>query len=245
MVIMFWSPNPLRADAAPPLSLLLGELRIARDWAAARTRPAAFAVDAVGNDAPVLTMPGFMAADMSMAQMRRSLNAAGYRAKRWKMGVNSGATADLFDRLDARVRHVTDAEGRAVHLVGWSLGGVFAREYAKWHPENIASVITMGSPFSGNPRANNAWRLYELVAGHKVDAPPIGFHPAARPAVPTYALWSAADGVVSPASAAGIDGERDRAIELRCVHMGFAFTEEATRAVIECLMEAETAQSAA
>ena len=238
---MFWSPDPLRADTAPPLSLLLGELRVARDWAAARARPVAAAVEPVGNGAPVLTMPGFLAADMSMAQMRRSLNAAGFKAKRWKLGWNSGATADLIERLDARVAHVTEREGRAVHLVGWSLGGVFAREYAKRHPERVASVITMGSPFSGSPRANNAWRLYELVARHKVDAPPIDLHPDPKPPVPTFALWSRADGVVAPASAAGLDSERDRAVELGCVHMGFAFSEEATCAVIACLLEAEAA----
>ena len=236
---MFWNSDPLQPEAAPALRLLLGELRVARDWAVARARPAALPFEVVGNGAPVLTMPGFMAADMSMAQMRRSLNAAGFKAKRWKLGWNSGATADLFDRLDARVRHVTDKEGRAVHLVGWSLGGVFAREYAKRHPDNVASVVTMGSPFSGNPRANNAWRLYELVAGHKVDAPPVPLHPDAKPPVPTYALWSRADGVVAPASAAGLACERDQAIELSCVHMGFAFSEEATRAVIGCLLDAE------
>jgi pimeloyl-ACP methyl ester carboxylesterase len=236
---MFWSPDLFRPESAPPLSLLFGELRVARDWAAARTRPVAMDVEAVGNGAPILTMPGFMAADMSMAQMRRSLNAAGFKAKRWKMGINSGATADLFDRLDARVQHVTDTEGRAVHLVGWSLGGVFAREYAKRHPTHVASVITMGSPFSGNPRANNAWRLYELVAGHKVDAPPVELHPDPKPPVPTYALWSPSDGVVSPASAAGLTSERDRAIQLACVHMGFAFSAEATKAVIDCVLEVE------
>jgi pimeloyl-ACP methyl ester carboxylesterase len=231
----------LRPQSAPSLSLLLGELRVARDWANARARPVALEMEPVGNGAPILTMPGFLAADMSMTQMRRSLNAAGFKAKRWKMGMNSGATADLFDRLDARVAYIAAAEGRAVHLVGWSLGGVFAREYAKRHPQNVASVITMGSPFSGDPRANNAWRLYELVAGHKVDAPPVALHPAPKPPVPTYALWSASDGVVSPASAAGVDAERDRAIELSCVHMGFAFSAEATHAVIDCVMAAEGA----
>lgn len=236
---MIASPHAPTADTAPSLRLLFGELRVARDWARARVRPMAFSVDRVGDGAPVLTLPGFLANDMAMAQMRQTLNAAGFKAKRWKMGFNSGARADIFERLDRRVHHVADSEGRAVHLVGWSLGGVFAREYAKHHPDLVASVITMGSPFSGSRRANNAWRLYELVAGHAVDEPPIPFHPDAKPPVPTYALWSHSDGVVAPASASGNDAERDRAIELACVHMGFAFAPEAAQAVIDCVLDAE------
>ena len=58
-------------------------------------------------------------------------------------------------------------------LVGWSLGGVFAREVAKLRPELVETVVTLGSPFSGDPHSNNVWRLYEWIAGHTVDDPPI------------------------------------------------------------------------
>ena len=234
-------PAGLSPDAPPPVSLLLGELRVARDWAKARLRPRMDQREPVGNGAPILTLPGFLAGDLSMTQMRRNLNAAGFKAKRWKQGPNMGARPDTLHRLHDRVRHAADSEGRKVHLVGWSLGGIYAREYAKHHPDHVASVITMGSPFSGSMRANHAWRLYELVAKHSVEAPPIALHPAPKPVVPTFALWSASDGVVAPTSARGTGYERDRAIELSCGHMGFAYVAEAVDAVIDCVLEAEKA----
>ncbi len=226
-------------DAPPSLGLLLGELRIARDWATARLRPRIDVREPLGEGQPILTLPGFLAGDMSMAQMRHNLNRAGFKAKRWKQGANMGARADLIERLHARVEHTADREGRKVHLLGWSLGGLYAREYAKRHPDLVASVITMGSPFSGSRRANHAWRLYELVAKHSVEAPPIPFHPDPKPAVPTYALWSASDGVIAPQCARGTGYERDRAVELGCGHLGFAYCAEAVDAVIDCVLDAE------
>ncbi len=235
-------------DQAPSLRLLLGELRAGGTWVRARLQPVTQRVIANGNGAaaqgaPVITLPGFLAPDGSMAMMRQRLNAAGFQAKRWKMGFNLGARADTFDRLDARVRYVAAQAGSPVHLVGWSLGGVFAREYAKRHPDIVASVVTLGSPFSGSPRANNAWRLYQLVAGHPVDNPPVALLPDPKPPVPTYALWSRHDGVIPPAGAAGLPNERDRAIELDCVHLGFAYAPEVTRVVVTCLREAEALRS--
>lgn len=144
------------ADAPPSVGLLLCEVRVAHDWAMARLRPRMDQRAPVGNGQPILTLPGFLAGDISMAQMRRNLNAAGFRAKRWKQGANMGAREDTLDRLHDRVRHATQREGRKVHLVGWSLGGLYAREYAKHHPGHVASVITMGTPFSGSRRANHA-----------------------------------------------------------------------------------------
>ena len=109
---------------------------------------------------------------------------------------------------------------------------MFARELAKRHPDKVAKVVTMGSPFSGNPRANNAWRIYQFVTGHSVDHPPVEGDTAAKPPVPTTALWSAKDGIVSPRSACGKAGERDKAVALRCTHLGFAYSEESIRAVL-------------
>lgn len=192
----------------------------------------------VGENAPVMTLPGFCAGDLSMAQMRHNLRAAGFRARGWGMGANTGAKPDTLERIHARVSDIAQREGRAVHLVGWSLGGVMAREYAKQHPDAVASVVTMGSPFSGSRRANHAWRLYRIIAGHSVDNPPIRFSDALRPTVPTFALWSAQDGVVAPACAHGEPHESDRAIELGCGHMGFAYAQESIDAVIDCLVEA-------
>ena len=80
----------------------------------------------------------------------------------------------------------------------------------------------MGTPFSGNPRANNAWRAYQFVTGHRVDEPPIEGDFAAKPPVPTIALWSPRDGVIAPRSARGQAGERDLCVALRCSHLAFA-----------------------
>lgn len=226
-------------DRPPPIRLLLAEGRVLRDWARARVKPVVAQREPVGDDAPVMTLPGFCAGDLSMAQMRRNLRAAGFRARGWGMGPNLGARPDTLERIHARVADIAEREGRAVHLVGWSLGGVMAREYAKQHPDLVAGVVTMGSPFSGSRRANHAWRLYRIVAGHSVDNPPIAFSEAPRPPMPTYALWSASDGVVAPACAHGEPHESDRAIELACGHMGFAYVQESIDAVIGCLVDAE------
>jgi pimeloyl-ACP methyl ester carboxylesterase len=125
--------------------------------------------------------------------------------------------------------------GRRVVLVGWSLGGVFAREVAKRHPDLIDKVVTLGSPFSGDPRANNAWRFYELIAGHKVDAPPIDVRPGEKPPVPTLALWSSRDGVVAPSCARGRDDESDRRVELDCSHMGFGVSSRAYPQIVKAI----------
>ena len=71
------------------------------------------------------------------------------------------------------MRQIRERYGQKVVLVGWSLGGIFARELAKRHPEIVAKVVTMGTPFSGSPYANNAWRAYQLVTGHSVEQPPV------------------------------------------------------------------------
>src|SRR5947199_308427 len=117
------------------------------------------------------------------------------------MGFTLGAKPDTLERIVAQLEAF--AKGRKAVLVGWSLGGIYAREAAKLRPDLVAKVVTLGTPFSGNPRANNAWRLYELIAGHKVDHPPIDTVVSEKPPVPTIAIWSPRDGIVAPASARG------------------------------------------
>src|SRR5690606_21189696 len=136
-----------------------------------------------------------------------------------------------FALLEERVRQIRARYGQDVVLVGWSLGGIFARELAKRRPDLIAKVVTMGTPFSGSLYANNAWPVYQLITGHSVDRPPVEARVEVKPPVETVALWSPRDGIVATRSACGRRGERDRAIALRCTHLGFAHSAEAIRAV--------------
>ena len=189
----------------------------------------------VGEGRPVMVIPGFLATDWSTVILRRTLEAAGYRVYGWGLGMNLGARRDLLDRMEAQL---DQAAGHGpVALVGWSLGGVYARELAKRRREEVAKVITLGSPFSGDVRANNAWRLYELINDHKVDAPPIEARMGEKPPVPTIAIWSRADGIVAPACARGEPHECDRSVELDCTHMGFMTAACAMQAVLDALAD--------
>ncbi len=221
---------------APPLHLLLAELAAGRDWFRARLPDRATALPPPDASHPlVMTIPGFCAGDRSMGAMRRALAERGYQAHGWGQGGNWGARADTLDRIGARIAALRGGAHVRVHLVGWSLGGIYAREYAKRFPDEVASVITLGTPFSGSRRANHGWRAYRLIAGHSVDNPPIAMLDTPKPPVPTFALWSARDGVVAPPCAMGRDDERDHALELDCRHLGFAYDMGSVAAVIQCL----------
>lgn len=179
----------------------------------------------------VMLLPGFATHPIRMRYLARQLERGGHRVKRWGMGVNWGPTAENFEKLNQRLVDVHARKGAPIYLVGWSLGGLFARELAKRHPDKVAKVITMGSPFSYSPRANNLWRIYQAVTGHRVDELPIDADIAAKPPVETVALWSPKDGIISPRAACGTAEERDRAIALRCTHMGFNYDAESIEAV--------------
>ncbi len=208
-------PGP-EGISGPPLHLLLGELR------AVLPRPRRRAPAAALHPRPVMLLPGFGAHPVRMRRMLTALGGAGHSAHEWGLGFNLGPTPANFAFLLDRVSRLARSHGEPVVLVGWSLGGLFARELAKLRPEAVAGVVTMGTPFSGDRRANNAWRAYQFVTGHAVDEPPVPGDFAVKPPVPTIALWSPRDGIVAPRSACGWPGERDRAVALRCNHLGFA-----------------------
>jgi predicted alpha/beta hydrolase family esterase len=221
--------------AAPAFPLLARE---ALSFAYMRTS-AAFAstvqLDVEGGGRPVMIVPGFMASDQTTSRLRRSLHKAGFAAHGWGLGRNKGIKADIFERLDERVAALGCEQ--PLTLVGWSLGGLIAREYAKYAPHRVAKVVTLGSPFSGDPRSNNAWRIYEFVAGYKVDAPPVDVTLSEKPPVPTCAFWSSNDGVVAPQSACGQAHESDRQIELDCSHMAFVARPDAIRAIAQAITD--------
>jgi predicted esterase YcpF (UPF0227 family) len=179
---------------------------------------------------PAFVIPGFLANDRSCMELRRSLAFAGWRVHGWGMGYNLGVKADIIERIKDRVEQIEAKE--PVLLVGWSLGGLYARELARICPGQVKAVVTLGTPFSGHLRQNNVWRIYEKVAGHAVDASPI-IPIKEKPPVPTLALWSHKDGIIAPRCAYGLEGERDKAVNTNCNHMGFSTSRRATRRIAQ------------
>ena len=195
---------------------------------------------------PALVIPGFLANDRSTMDLRRALALGGWRAHPWLLGINRGARPETMDQLASRLEAIWD--GRKVLLVGWSLGGMFARELAWRVPQRIRAVVTLGSPFSGDYKTNtNIREFYERIAGHDVNVPPFERH-SGKPPVPCLAFWSRKDGIVAPAAARGAAGEVDKAIELTTRHAGFAVDRPAMSQVVReigrFLSEVEAAQTA-
>lgn len=208
------------AERPPSLRLWAGEgLEIPKLLASPFQRAVAIPP---GQGQPVLVYPGYLTTDTSSLRLRRSLSAAGYRAHGWQLGRNRGARADLLERLEDSLLAVAQSSGSKVALIGWSLGGIYAREVAKRHPEAVSLVMTLGSPFSGDLRTNNAWRIYELLNDHKVDRPPLEIDIAAKPPVRTLAVWSSVDGIVAPSAARGEVWESDRQVEVPIRHLSLA-----------------------
>ncbi len=179
---------------------------------------------------PVLVIPGFVANDRTTMELRRALAEGGYRAFPWNGGFNTGARADTIERLKVRIDQISP--DKPLIVVGWSLGGLFARELARAHPDRVRAVITLGTPFSGDARLNNVWRLYEFVAGHKVDDPPLP-RIIDKPPVPHLACWSRRDGIIAVRGARGLPHESDRTAELETSHMGFAVSRRTARRVVQ------------
>lgn len=236
-----FEPRP-EGVRGPAWQRLLGELATPIEhWQAAR-RAAALAAamceapqPVPAHSRPVMLLPGFGTHPARMKPLATSLEQAGHRVSDWGLGFNFGPSEDRFARLVDRVATMARREEQPLVLVGWSLGGLFARQIAKALPDEVALVVTMGTPFSGDRRANNAWRAYQLVAGHSVDEAPLAQDLATKPPVATVALWSPRDGVIHPRSAAGWPGERDAALALRVTHLGFAAHPEVARTLVDVI----------
>jgi pimeloyl-ACP methyl ester carboxylesterase len=175
-----------------------------------------------------MVIPGFFAHDRTTLELRRALAEAGFRVHPWRQGWNLGASADTLDRLKRAVELCGHDEPMLV--VGWSLGGLYARELARAEPDSVRAVVTLGSPVWGDRRRyTNVWKMYERVAGHPVDDPPIP-DSEEKPPVPTLAIWSRRDGIVAAPSARGTETTRDKAVEVNSSHMGFAMSHKGARA---------------
>jgi pimeloyl-ACP methyl ester carboxylesterase len=182
----------------PGVGLLLAEARGLLEFNASVALGPLLMNSPKGDGHPVLALPGFLASDLSMAPLRRLLKYLGYDTYAWEMGRNFGGVVKLRDALRDRLVQIHEATGRKVSIVGWSLGGIYARDLALSLPDRVRYVVTMGSPFAGDVTATNATRLYEALSGEQVEAnDELRQAIAGDLPVPTTSIYSRTDGIVN------------------------------------------------
>jgi pimeloyl-ACP methyl ester carboxylesterase len=152
-----------------------------------------------GDGHPVLVLPGFTASDVSTRPLRGFLKERQYRAHPWKLGRNLGPVDNLQRRLYARLEELAKRYEQPISIVGWSLGGIYARELAREMPEVVRQVITLGSPFASRGRGTHAVWLYDRVTNDRVRVREDHFmrRISEPPPVPSTAIYSKTDGVAA------------------------------------------------
>ncbi|WP_417322236.1 esterase/lipase family protein [Erythrobacter aureus] len=197
-----------------------------------------------GDGHGVLVLPGFMASDYSTAPLRSLLSDLGYDAAGWNLGRNVRVDNARIEAMMGCVEQLHIRTAGKISIVGWSLGGVFARELAKMAPEKVRGVISLGSPISDDRGHTNAARLFEYLNGKEPEPMQGGnFRKLAEaPPVPTTSILTRTDGVVHwRGSVQCGDREDCENIEVLASHCGLGVNPAAVYAIADRLAQAEGA----
>jgi hypothetical protein len=214
------------AAAAPSAGLFITEpvrglidlaaLLVAAPWLATAPR---------GDGHGVLVLPGLLASDTSTLPLRAYLGWLGYDVRGWDLGRNRGPTEEVLAGLPRALLTHARRTGRPVSLVGWSLGGIYARELARRHAKHIRQVITLGSPFAlKDPRRESRVHgPYQRLSHTHADGARLpSYEQRARPiAVPSTSVYSRLDGIVAWQACVEPETGRHQNVEVRCSHVGF------------------------
>jgi pimeloyl-ACP methyl ester carboxylesterase len=169
-----------------------------------------------GDGHPVLVLPGWTADDRSTRSLRWYLRQMGYVVHGWGLGVNEGLSERTTSAVARRLRELTDQHGRTVSVVGWSLGGVYARALARSEPRSVRLVVTLGSP----------------INAHRPEA-------RGRLPVPATSIYSRSDAIVPYRLSLDVPGPRSENVEVRGSHMGLGHNTAALLVVADRLGQPE------
>jgi pimeloyl-ACP methyl ester carboxylesterase len=239
-MLMATRRNPQVDPSPPSLALLALEFRAPWEFGAVLPAWPALQRAPAGDGHTVMVFPGLSASDASTLPLRRYLDTLRYETHGWKQGFNFGPRAGVLDNAKRSLAEACQASGRKVSLIGWSLGGVYARELAKEMPESVRCVITLGSPFSAHPKSTNAWRIYELTSGRDIEREHSSYDLPAAPPVPTTSIYSRSDGIVAwQGSIQRPDHGQTENIEVIASHIGMGLNPSAWWAVADRLAQPE------
>lgn len=194
----------------------------------------------LGDGHPVLVLPGFLAAGNSTFPLRQFLKSLGYAAHRWKLGRNLGGVGEKEERLRGRLSELRRRYGRKVSVIGWSLGGLYARELAWMSPGDVRLVITLGSPFRHHT-GTAVTLLYEDVSGQREAQmdPALLARLSQPPPVPATSIYTRTDGVVHWRCSLEHPSERTENIRVHGSHCGLGHNPLALWAIADRLAQTE------
>lgn len=160
-----------------------------------------------GDGQPVLVIPGFLATDNSTYVLRRYLKRQNYNVYGWQMGRNPGLRDDIYRKLESRVIELYGQYQEKISLVGWSLGGIYARVLAHRLPDYVRQVVTLGSPFNlAHPKSASEvdisgpiLRIYERLNPNIANDELLNGEPLweVPPPVPSTSIYSESDGIAA------------------------------------------------
>ena len=224
---------------APSLALMgMEPVRAMFDYAASRIHKSNHLPH--GSGEPVIVIPGLATNHHSTKVLRNKLTELNYRAEDWGQGMNTGPKGeDLHEWLSPllqRLRDLVEDDGRKACLVGWSLGGIAARELAKMAPKLVRKVITLGTPFASLEDSTNAGWAYEMLNGGRKPemSAALALQLRREPPVSTVSVFSKSDGIVSWSACMQPNARRTRHVEVAGVsHFGMVLNQR----VIEVLAQ--------
>lgn len=212
--------RPLHAEPRhqPRLRLLLGELAAPLDGLRLLPRLPHQLRRRSTTPREVLVLPGWLAADSSTLVLRAALRHDGHRVRGWGLGRNTGDVPTRMSAVTDLVRERARATGGPLDLVGWSLGGVIAREVARRAPAAVRRVITLGTPLHG-PRFTAFASLFaddiDEAARQRIQR-----RRATPPSVPVTVIWSKRDGIVQWRAQQDRDNPWAEHVEVGSTHLG-------------------------
>ena len=192
-----------------------------------------------GDGHPVLVLPGWLASDRSTRALRWFLRQRGYYAHGWKLGLNLGPSEETRSGLGRRLLELSERHGRSVSLIGWSLGGIYARELARRSPASVRQVITLASPFR-DPSATAVTRFLRSITPQPASGPPRReVYQQTPPPVPCTNFYSKSDGIVAWQSCLDDVGPQSENVEVVSSHCGMGHHPEVLLAIAERLAQPE------
>ncbi len=219
-----------------PLSVM-GELRVPFEMLAFSPRTRHLINSPKGDGRPVMLMPGYMAGEFSMQPLATYLKILGYSVHQWGLGVNRGDVEADIGRVGERVADLHSEIGEKVTVIGWSLGGVIAREVTRMYADSVREVITMGTPIVGGPKYTSVGGFYARMHDIDLDEFEVEVHVRNAEGLeqPATSIYSRSDGIVDWKASVDPYNEHTRHVEVESSHFGLGINPKVWRVIADTL----------